>query len=86
MSEPFLGQIMMVGFNFAPRGWAFCDGQLLSISQSSALFALLGTTFGGDGRTSFGLPDLRGRNPLHVGNTGAFEYYSYLFDAVIPAS
>lgn len=66
--EPFVGQIMMVGFNFAPRGWAFCDGQLLSISQNTALFSLLGTTFGGDGRTTFGLPDLRGRIAKHVGN------------------
>ena len=60
--EPFLGQIMAVGFNFAPRGWATCAGQLLAISQYSALFSLLGTTFGGDGRTTFGLPDLRGRS------------------------
>jgi microcystin-dependent protein len=67
-SEPFLGQIMQVGFNFAPRGWALCDGQLLPISSKSALFSLLGTTFGGDGRTTFGLPDLRGRVAVHVGN------------------
>ena len=59
--EPFLGQIMMVGFNFAPRGWALCQGQLLPISQNSALFSLLGTMYGGDGRTTFALPDLRGR-------------------------
>ena len=68
MSNPFLGQMMAVGFNFAPRGWAFCDGQLLSISQNQALFSLLGTTFGGDGRTTFGLPDLRSRSIVHVGN------------------
>jgi len=67
MSEPFLGQIMPVGFNFAPRGWALCDGQLLSISQNQAVFSLLGTTFGGDGRTTFALPDLRGRHPIHPG-------------------
>ena len=67
MSEPFIGQIMMVGFNFAPRGWAFCDGQLLPIAQNTALFSLLGTTYGGDGRTTFGLPDLRGRVPIHPG-------------------
>lgn len=67
MSEPFIGQIQTFGFNFAPRGWAFCDGQLLSIAQNTALFALLGTTYGGDGRTTFGLPDLRGRVPLHEG-------------------
>jgi microcystin-dependent protein len=66
-SEPFIGQIMMVGFNFAPRGFATCDGQLLSIAQNTALFSLLGTTFGGDGRTTFGLPDLRGRVAVHVG-------------------
>ena len=61
MSEPFLGQITMFAGNFAPRSWAFCDGQLLPIAQNSALFSILGTTYGGDGRTSFGLPDLRGR-------------------------
>jgi microcystin-dependent protein len=55
----------MVGFNFAPRGWAFCDGQLLPINQNQSLYSLLGTTYGGDGRTSFGLPDLRGRTPVH---------------------
>lgn len=66
--EPFLGQIMMFGGNFAPRGWAFCDGQLLSIAQNTALFSILGTTYGGDGRTTFGLPDLRGRAPVHPGN------------------
>ena len=65
--EPFIGEIMQVGFNFAPRGWALCDGQLLSISSNSALFSLLGTTYGGDGRTTFGLPDLRGRVSLHPG-------------------
>ena len=59
--EPFLGQIQAFGFNFAPRGWAKCEGQLLAISQNTALFSLLGTTYGGDGRTTFGLPDLRGR-------------------------
>ena len=68
MSEPFIGEIRIVGFNFAPRGWANCDGQLLSIAQNSALFSLLGTVYGGDGRTTFGLPDLRGRVPVHAGN------------------
>ena len=68
MSEPFLGEIRMFGSNFAPRGWALCDGQLLAISSNTALFSLLGTTYGGDGRTTFGLPDLRGRFPMHVGN------------------
>lgn len=65
--EPFIGQIMMFGGNFAPRSWALCDGQLLSISQNSALFSILGTTYGGDGVTTFGLPDLRGRAPMHMG-------------------
>ena len=65
MSEPFVGEIRMFAGNFAPRGWAFCDGQLLATSQNEALFSLLGTIYGGDGRTTFGLPDLRGRIPLH---------------------
>ena len=65
--EPFLGQIQAFGFNFAPRGWALCDGQLLSISSNNALFALIGTFYGGDGRTTFALPDLRGRTPIHFG-------------------
>ena len=68
MSEPFLAEIRMVGFNFAPRGWALCQGQLLPINANTALFSLLGTTFGGDGRTTFGLPDLRGRSMKGVGN------------------
>ncbi len=67
MSEPFLAEVKMVGFNFPPRGWAFCDGQILPINQNQSLFSLLGTTFGGDGRTSFALPDLRGRTPVHIG-------------------
>jgi microcystin-dependent protein len=66
--DPFIGQIQSFGFNFAPRGWSTCDGQILSISQNTALFSLLGATFGGDGRTTFGLPDLRGRSAVHVGN------------------
>lgn len=65
MSEPFLAEVRIVAFNFAPRGWALCDGQLLPISSNSALFSLLGTTYGGDGRTTFALPDLRGRAPMH---------------------
>ena len=68
MSEPFLAEVRIVGFNFAPRGWAFCDGQILPINQNQSLYSLLGTTYGGDGRTSFALPDLRGRTPIHVGN------------------
>lgn len=67
MSEPFIGEIRMVGFNFAPRGWAFCQGQLMSISQNTALFSLLGTLYGGNGQTTFGLPDLRGRGPVGMG-------------------
>jgi microcystin-dependent protein len=67
MSEPYLAEIRIVGFNFAPRGYALCDGQLLPINQNQSLYSLLGTTYGGDGRTTFGLPDLRGRVPVHVG-------------------
>ena len=66
--EPFIGEIRIFAGNFAPRGWAFCDGQLLSISQNSALFSILGTTYGGDGRTTFALPDLRGRTAVHSDN------------------
>ncbi|MGH1579294.1 phage tail protein [Planktotalea sp.] len=73
--EPFLGQIIMFGGNFAPRGWAFCDGQLLPISANSALFSILGTTYGGDGRTTFGLPEMRGRLPLHPGNGPGLPSY-----------
>ena len=68
MSEPFIGEIRMFAGNFAPRNWAFCDGQLLAVSQNDALFSLLGTIYGGDGRTTFGLPDLRGRVPMHTGS------------------
>jgi microcystin-dependent protein len=68
MSEPFVGEIRMFAGNFAPRGWAFCDGQLLAVSQNDALFSLLGTIYGGDGRTTFGLPDMRGRIPVHAGS------------------
>ncbi len=67
-SEPFIGQIMAVGFNFPPRGWAACEGQLLPINQNQALFSLLGTTYGGNGQTTFALPDLRGRVPISSGN------------------
>lgn len=66
MAEPFIGEIRMFAGNFAPRGWALCDGQLLAISQNDALFSLLGTTYGGDGRSTFGLPDMRGRLPIHA--------------------
>lgn len=68
MSEPFVGEIRMFAGSFAPRGWAFCDGQLLAVSQNDALFSLLGTIYGGDGRTTFGLPDMRGRIPIHAGS------------------
>jgi microcystin-dependent protein len=68
MSEPFLGQIGLFGFAFAPRNWAQCNGQLMAISQNQALFALLGTYYGGNGQTTFGLPDLRGKAPVHAGN------------------
>lgn len=67
MSDPFIGEIKLVGFNFAPRGWAFCAGQLLPIAQNTALFSLLGTVYGGDGRVTFALPDLRGRAAIHFG-------------------
>ena len=68
MAEPFLGQITIFAGNFAPRGWALCDGQLLPIAPNTALFSLLGTAYGGDGETTFALPDLRGRAPIHEGN------------------
>jgi microcystin-dependent protein len=68
MAEPFLSEIRIMSFVFAPKGWALCNGQLLPINQNQALFSLLGTTFGGDGRVNFGLPDLRSRVPIHVGS------------------
>jgi microcystin-dependent protein len=68
MSEPFLSEIKLVSFNFPPKGWAFCNGQLLPINQNQALFALLGTTYGGNGQTNFALPNLRGRLPIHMGS------------------
>jgi microcystin-dependent protein len=68
MAEPFLSEIRIMSFGFAPKGWAQCNGQLLPINQNQALFSLLGTTFGGDGRVNFALPDLRGRTPIHVGS------------------
>ena len=87
MSQPFLGQVIPVGFNFAPQGWALCDGSLLPISQNSALFSLIGTYYGGDGVTTFGLPDLRGRviagagsgpglSPYAIGQPGGQEAVS----------
>jgi microcystin-dependent protein len=68
MAEPFLSEIRIMSFNFAPKGWALCNGQLLPINQNQALFSLLGTTYGGDGRVNFALPDLRARTPIHEGN------------------
>lgn len=68
MADPFVGEIRMFAGNFAPRSWAYCDGQLLAVSSNDALFSLLGTIYGGDGRTTFGLPDLRGRIPIHAGS------------------
>jgi microcystin-dependent protein len=68
MAEPFLSEIRLMSFVFAPKGWALCNGQLLPINQNQPLFSLLGTTFGGDGRVNFALPDLRGRVPIHVGS------------------
>src|SRR6266566_1490473 len=68
MAEPFLSEIRIMSFNFAPKGWALCNGQLLPINQNQALFSLLGTTYGGDGRVNFALPNLQGRVPMHMGN------------------
>jgi microcystin-dependent protein len=76
MSDPFLGEIRLVGFSFAPQGWAFCDGQLLSISQNTALFSLLGTYYGGDGVNTFALPDLRGRVPVNQGQGPGLSSYN----------
>ena len=75
-AEPFLGEIALLPYNFAPRGWAFCNGQLLAISQNEALFALLGTIYGGDGQTTFALPDLRGRVPVSAGQGPGLSNYS----------
>ena len=75
MSEPFIGQLMLVPYNFAPRGWALCNGQLLQISQNTALFSLLGTTYGGDGVKTFALPDLRGRVPVSSGQGPGLSNY-----------
>lgn len=74
--DPFIGEIKMVGFNFAPNGWALCNGQLLAIAQNQALFSLLGTTFGGDGVRTFGLPNLQSRVPIHQGQGQGLSPYS----------
>ncbi|MEA3043355.1 MAG: hypothetical protein QOH47_1193 [Sphingomonadales bacterium] len=82
MSEPFLSEIKIVSFNFPPKGWAFCNGQLLPINQNQALFSLLGTTYGGNGQTTFALPDMRGRVPIHfqgqyvLGQTAGEEFHT----------
>lgn len=73
--QPFIGELMWVPYTFAPQGWANCDGQLLSIAQNTALFALIGTTYGGDGQTTFGLPDMRGRSHVHVGQGPGLSSY-----------
>ncbi len=75
MAEPFVGEIRMFGCNFAPSGWAFCDGQLVAISQNSTLFNLIGTTYGGDGQITFALPDLQGRIPIHQGSDSSGNSY-----------
>jgi microcystin-dependent protein len=74
--DPFIGQILMVGFNFAPKGWAMCNGQLLPIVTNQALFSLLGTMYGGDGRTNFALPNLQGRVPIHTGQIAGGSSYT----------
>ncbi|MFL6241305.1 MAG: phage tail protein [Actinomycetes bacterium] len=76
MSEPFLGEIRLFPYNFAPRGWALCAGQILSISQNTALFSLLGTTYGGNGQTTFALPDLRGRHAVSSGQGPGLSFYN----------
>ena len=75
MSDPFVAEIRIFGFNFAPRGWAFCDGQILPLSQNTALFSLLGTTYGGNGMNTFGLPDLQGRVPMQPGQGPGLSLY-----------
>ena len=74
--NPFIGQIMMVGFSFAPKGWALCNGQLLPINQNQALFSLIGTYYGGDGRTNFALPNLQGRVAIHQGSSAGTSNYA----------
>src|SRR5436309_9371210 len=76
MSEPFLGEIKIISWNFPPKGWTFCNGQLLAINQNQALFSILGTTYGGNGQTTFALPDLRGRTPLHFGQSPGLSSYT----------
>ena len=78
MAEPYIGQIILVGFNFPPDGWAFCNGQLLPISEYEALFSLIGTLYGGDGQSTFALPDLRSRVPLHIGQGPGLSSYALI--------
>lgn len=100
-SDPFIGEIAIFCGNFAPRGWTFCNGQLLAINSNTSLFSILGTTYGGDGRTTFGLPDLRGRVPIHAGqgaglpkvklgqkNNGSYvmPYFDDKYNPVLPPS
>ena len=88
MADPFVAEIRIFPFNFAPKGWAWCDGQLLPISQNTALFSLLGTTYGGNGKSNFGLPDLQGRAPMHPGQGPGLSLhdlgspYAHVLDAV----
>jgi microcystin-dependent protein len=95
MADPFVAEIRIFGFNFAPKGWAFCDGQLMPLSQNTALFSLLGTTYGGNGKSNFALPDLQGRAPMQpgqgpglslydLGQNGGSEYVT-LLETEIPA-
>ncbi len=94
MSEPFIAEIRMFTYTFAPRGWAYCNGQIMDISQNTSLFALVGTTYGGDGYTTFGIPNLKGRAPMHPGRGPGLSYYRlgqsggsagvYLTEATIP--
>ncbi|HEY4358052.1 MAG TPA: tail fiber protein [Acidobacteriaceae bacterium] len=77
MSDQYLGEIRMVGFNFAPQGWAFCNGQIMSIQQNTALFSLLGTTYGGNGQTTFALPNLQSRVPIHWGQGPGLSNYDW---------
>src|SRR6266542_2535649 len=95
MADPFVAEIRIFPFNFAPKGWAWCDGQILPLSQNTALFSLLGTTYGGDGKSNFALPDLQGRAPMHpghgpglslhdLGETGGSETVT-LLESEIPA-